>query len=453
MEATTMKWSFNPWFGLLSCSMLGIAVACTTTSGQAPQTKAPGPVASVVPSLAPKPTTSSSSQPAVIAEPIGKIAAPIQAIDHPQLAAFFTELHALESKQRKQHVRIMWLGDSHAHAGFWTGQLQSLLQKRFGAGGPGFLYAGYPRYRHGGLKIKLHGKWKLLPKNPAVGTRVRDGQFGLGGALTKAHNQLASAQFDLSDLDTSVAKTLDVCYLWKQPGEQWDVSTTGLPVTKLVINAEHPVDRIHHHTQVFPAGGPLGIKIEAHGGQPHLCGLIVEYDAENHPGVVLDNLGINGARLRTVLAWDKERWLAEVKRRNPSLVILQYGTNEASDPVGHGERIRKQLHEVVTNLRSQNSHLSCVVLAPTDREDVPKRTAQARDALAAQAAADGCWFWDTIRHMGGKGSISSWKTSSPPKAIKDGIHLTPLGYQQLGQQLFNDLMNDYKSAVERSKRP
>ncbi|HKX39416.1 MAG TPA: hypothetical protein VJN20_12230, partial [Burkholderiales bacterium] len=59
------------------------------------------------------------------------------------LANFYDALSALDRGERKEHVRIAWLGDSHAQADFWTGYLRRALQKRFGNGGPGFVHLGY----------------------------------------------------------------------------------------------------------------------------------------------------------------------------------------------------------------------------------------------------------------------------------------------------------------------
>ena len=45
--------------------------------------------------------------------------------------------------------------------------------------------------------------------------------------------------------------------------------------------------------------------------------MVVETDPAQGPGVVLDNLGINGARYGTALAWNEQAWAEAVKRRPP----------------------------------------------------------------------------------------------------------------------------------------
>lgn len=60
-------------------------------------------------------------------------------------------------------------------------------------------------------------------------------------------------------------------------------------------------------------------------GRPQLFGVVVEGDK---PGLVLDTVGLNGARLATFLAWEPDAWSAELARRKPELVVIAFGTNE-----------------------------------------------------------------------------------------------------------------------------
>src|SRR6185436_457947 len=50
-------------------------------------------------------------------------------------------------------------------------------------------------------------------------------------------------------------------------------------------------------------------------GAPELCGVVIEAEPKTQPGVGLDTLGINGARLTTPLAWNEASWTSELARR------------------------------------------------------------------------------------------------------------------------------------------
>src|SRR5262245_8923644 len=113
------------------------------------------------------------------------------------LAGFYDALSALERGQRHKHVRIAWLGDSHAQADFWTGYIRRALQKRFGNGGPGFVHLGYKDYRHEGVEVDVSGSWRFSPRKPATPLPSGDGVFGLGGMLLAGHKGDRRAQIEL----------------------------------------------------------------------------------------------------------------------------------------------------------------------------------------------------------------------------------------------------------------
>jgi lysophospholipase L1-like esterase len=172
--------------------------------------------------------------------------------------------------------------------------------------------------------------------------------------------------------------------------------------------------------------------------------VVVETDPKARPGVVLDTLGINGARLTTPLAWDESSWVRELSRRPPSLVVIEYGTNESSDHVIEAARYVENLERVMARVRAASPACDCLVLAPTDRTDTPEKTPRVSGALHEAAKAAGCRFWDTYSIMGGRGAIAAWHRESPPRARGDGVHLTPRGYKDLGDRLATDVLSGYR---------
>ena len=61
------------------------------------------------------------------------------------LATFFGGLTELKNGMRKEHVRVLWLGDSHTNADFLSGTVRSALTAGFGDGGPGFVRGDHDR--------------------------------------------------------------------------------------------------------------------------------------------------------------------------------------------------------------------------------------------------------------------------------------------------------------------
>jgi lysophospholipase L1-like esterase len=373
------------------------------------------------------------------AAPPAPTALPVREADRPY-AHFFAALRALEQQRRTDHVRIAWLGDSHGAADFWSGALRTALQRRFGDGGIGFVHVGYSGYRHDRAKVAVDGKWRMRPRRPAATVPTDDGAFGLGGILFSAQRGLARAQITTTEAP-GTRLSWDLCFRLSAPTDELWVSLTGAPSTALRPAAGDPLGELRHVK--LTSGGAATLSI-APSGAPELCGVVVETDPAVRPGVVLDTLGINGARLATPLAWSELPWAAELALRAPDLVVLEYGTNESGDLTVSPALYRKHMAGLLGRVRRARPDADCLVLAPTDRKDTAERTPLVRDALHDAALELGCGFWDTYEAMGGRGSIDAWRAERPPRALRDGVHLTIRGYRELGGKLAEDLLQRYR---------
>jgi lysophospholipase L1-like esterase len=180
-------------------------------------------------------------------------------------------------------------------------------------------------------------------------------------------------------------------------------------------------------------------------GDPEIFGAFGEYV---RPGVVLDTVGIDGARIATALAWDPEQYISAVKTRGLSLAVLAYGTNEVFDQtdvlryVGH-------LDSILGRWRLAAAEVPCWVVGPPDSADstgsTKTRVGLVTEVLRRGAAAQGCAFTSAYDLMGGEGSFAKWMHTHPPRARGDRIHLTVSGYEYLGQMLALDLASPYPS--------
>ena len=52
---------------------------------------------------------------------------------------------------------------------------------------------------------------------------------------------------------------------------------------------------------------------------------------ENPRGITYESMGINGAEAALIQRWDEAMHAVYLKRRDPALIVLAYGTNEAGD--------------------------------------------------------------------------------------------------------------------------
>jgi hypothetical protein len=94
-------------------------------------------------------------------------------------------------------------------------------------------------------------------------------------------------------------------------------------------------------------------------------GVALERDA---PGVVLDAIGIVGARLRTLDEIDPQNFGAALAWRRPNLVVYQFGANESGDgfayPMPEYHRSMKAMLERVSEAVPDSA---CLVIGAMDR--------------------------------------------------------------------------------------
>jgi len=427
--------------GSLMVALAAAAVAVTCSRQSRLEPLAPSTKAKSKPSAAAKPAPPVASTPPVVAPSAPPSPSPPS--DVLVLDRFDGALSALESKARKEPVRILWLGDSHTAADFMTGALRRKLQIRFGAGGPGFVRVGAAPYRHEGVKLNRDGRWKVEPDPPSRRTTEGDQALGFAGMRfipSDSHSRL-EARVD----GRAVAGTVRYELVFDLP--------RGASFKLRIGKNEHLIDGRTELAHV--PGSPLarlrlegaasdGFEVSSMTGGPRFYGVIAE---GSEPGLVLDTSGIDGARVATALAWNPEVLAAELRARPPDLLAIAYGTNEAFDN-RRAEIIGNDVTELVGRLRRGAPNADCLIVGPPDAA-APDLTSlphvvEIEDALHQAANRLGCGFFSLRVAMGGDGAFVRWMREVPALARGDRIHLMPAGYEKLGEAVASALLNGYE---------
>jgi lysophospholipase L1-like esterase len=300
------------------------------------------------------------------------------------------------------------------------------------------------------IRLDSSGGWVTDKAFTRAGRR--DGLYGLAGfscASESKEDWAWAATTKKSKFGRSVSR-IDLFWLVQPGGGRFDlliddavtatVSTSGISSDLGVKSIRVP-------------DGPHTVEIRPKGdGEVRFFGMTFERDA---PGVIVDSLGIRGARASVILKWNPAIWAAQLKKRRPDLVLLAYGTNESGDTHQPIEKYERVLSKVLARVKGASPQASCVLIGPTDRpaklgrQWVPRpRVTQVIRTQRRVAGRFGCGFWDARDSMGGEMSITRWRAANPPLASKDHVHLTTRGYYALADDFQKALLYGW-----RYKRP
>lgn len=362
-------------------------------------------------------------------------------IEHPErLGRAFAALAGLASDPAP--VRITHLGDSHIAADLWTGPIREGLQARFGDGGRGFVLAGRPwsSYWQKRLDNGAEGDWRV----DGLRGGLDDGWFGIGGCSMASADPHAVVRARVPG--PTGARFVEVHHLRQPGGGCYEVRLDEAPVGR--VSTAGPWPEAGFARFDLPPGGATVAIHPIGGAEVRLSGL----SFEGGQGVIYDAIGINGARADRLLKLDPTGLADGLRRLDPALVILSYGTNELFDsdldPADYGLR----LDAVLGRLRAAAPGADCLLTGPPDAQRNRRPLPLADAVIEAQrslADAHGCAFWDTRAAMGGPGIIVSWQRAR--LAQRDRVHLTRDGYARLAESLLGALMHAFETA--RPARP
>jgi lysophospholipase L1-like esterase len=349
------------------------------------------------------------------------------------LVPFFERLYRLERGEAREPVRIVHFGDSHTAADEWTGALRAAFQQQFGDGGPGFAMAGRPflGYRRLDLRGGATRAWftdGLVGKEPT-------GPNGLGGISIST--RLPRQEVYLVAGCTNV----EVYYLRQPGGGSMLLYDNGRPVEKISTSGAPGPGYYRYST----SPGLHRLELETLERSPvRLFGWV----AENERGITYEALGINGAQASIIFQWDEELLADQLGRRNPALIVLAYGTNEAGNRDWTRDSYRLMFSSLIARLRRAAPEASILAVGPPDRWIRVRgkwlthpRIDMIAEAQREAALAAGCAFWDLREKMGGKGSMRKWVLAGLAQA--DHVHFTGPGYRLLGETCYRDLIEQY----------
>jgi lysophospholipase L1-like esterase len=333
-------------------------------------------------------------------------------------------------------TRIVHYGDSPTTADLITGDIRKLLQARFGDAGHGFILPAKPWawYQHTGAQVTGKG-WVM---QPASRFEKRDGLFGLGGVSFVGTGATSRIQFEAPQ------SRFELWFHGQPGGGTVSLTADGVELGRVDTSSD-PGEGF----AAFEAREPAyTLELQVVQGRARIFGVSAERAG---PGVVYDSLGLNGASVGVLSGmFNPEHLAGQLQHRNPDLVILNYGTNEADfASFVESPEYEKDLREALRRLRAALPETPILMMSPMDRgyraksgeiETMP--TIPEIVAIQRRVARDtGCGFFDTFQAMGGAGTMARWYAAQPRLVSADFIHPYPAGGKQIAVIFARELSN------------
>jgi lysophospholipase L1-like esterase len=331
-----------------------------------------------------------------------------------------------------QPIHILQYGDSHTASDDWVESMREAFQGRYGFGGAGFTMPGRPfkGYRRFDSRGQSSSGWVAegLVNHPG------DGRHGLSGV-----SMTASRPGETLSLTTS-GERLELYYMRQPGGGSFVLEEDGQQVETIHTDGELT-------TSIYtlqPSPGEHTYSIRTVSYQPvRLFG----WASDNKSGVTWETLGINGAQAGMLLNWDEMLWSQQIQHRDPALIVIAYGTNEAISRAWTAADYRESLLRVIERFRNAVPNASLLLVGPPDCGKLhPFPHLQEVVAVQREVAEQtGIAFWDWRHHMGGPGATHMWVRAGLSQA--DYVHLTGDGYRMLGKTLAEEISLEYRRYV------
>ncbi|KAB0566802.1 hypothetical protein C9383_21945 [Pseudomonas palleroniana] len=350
-------------------------------------------------------------------------------------AVNLAKLAAKLDAAHRASVNILQLGDSHTAADWLSGELRHLFQMQYGEGGIGFIAATpIPGTRYDQVVLSTDtDQWRLVSSR----NQFSD-EFPLGGYLSLPRVVNAQVKIDVREPRES---RYCVSALYRSDFDSNLIADDGAHRSQVPLPSTSGQWRFS--STLKDLNLPLNLTITANRGVA-LGGWNIE--SQQPTGVTYSALGVNGATLKIVDAW-QAGWPQTLQALHPDLLVLAYGGNEAFDDNLDLALYQADLREKLTLLQRTLPDTLILLIGPADsikqrsgltcKERQPKNLSQVIEIQKQVALQSGALFWDWRAYMGGACSIEAWR--SDDLAQNDLIHLNEQGYRKSAGELYRYL--------------
>lgn len=355
-----------------------------------------------------------------------------------------------------EKLRVLLLGDSHVAGGIITQRLRDRFQADFGEAGRGPMVPGLPYLgrREADWKLSQTNDWSFenslrSQANPFSLTGFIARSRGAGAAMTVA---ATGAGFD----------EVEVSFLRRSGGGAFEIRVDDRAISRIETDGALPsADRV-----LLPVP-ENSRKLELRVVDRRPIELLSWGVERKKRGVIVEGHGVSGATSWILRKWDSGLLAEDLRRRDPALILLAFGTNEGFQNSFDAQRYAADYAQVIRLMQEAAPRAAIVLVGPPDAARragrgagpapgcgwaTPANLIAARSAQQQLAANLNVAFWDWSALMNGPCGVNDWVTRVPPLARPDHVHLTQPGYVATADALYEDLIAPYLAARGLSAR-
>ena len=376
----------------------------------------------------------------------------------------------------RRGLAILQIGDSHTAADFFSGEVRRRLQQRYGNGGVGYIVAGKPHVgiRSGALKVTASSGWTYR----AIQHSDNPAEFWLSG-----FNAVATARGEVLTFTSESALVFDSVEIeaLRQPdGGAIDIVMDGAVKGSYDLNGKTAEPLV---LRLSPDGAANDrvrqIEIRTRNAGTASIASIAIYNRQS--GVSYNSIGYPGATVDLLNRFDQKLMADDLRRLDPQIVVLAFGTNEAAkanlDPIRYEQNYEKAIGKIKAALPNarivligppdgaeRSSHCAgkpgtaaaCHATASTEVSSASASGATpeiadcewhtlpkletVRTVERKIAEENGFTYWNWASIMPRECGAHLWANASPPLMTADHIHFTVAGYNKSAEQFLHALI-------------
>ena len=349
-----------------------------------------------------------------------------------------------EKWENKQNLKIRVLGDSHVAGDFLTQELRVILGN---ANSIGFTYPLMPPYHQNVLLSYDYENFDILDSRKKIEGYNPD--YPLGGVIAVANEGLASLKLDIKENLLNIGDkgfTTHIVFSG-QPKKGAFVVEDSKGVSLTLTPSSNKWEIANHYLSF-----PISIRALHQGAK--LGGYFIYKD--QNP-LLIEHLGVNGVRSDIWLKWDLRALRNELRLLEYDLIVLFYGSNDATLDNINEEKFIENYSRLIEILRDHNPQALILLVSPppvllTTQKEIRRATGvrhikviqqapgfeAVRKALRTLAKREGTLLFDASDFISDTGSKDSWVKDN---LSKEDVHLSPSGYKLIAHALHRGLQN------------